>query len=159
MNIRPLRRTLSIGGLCLLVAFASVAQTGKTTHRAGAKRSRTAVTPLSAATISSLAKSTAVPLPWFDDMENGAPGWTSTGFWHLPFKPQLMSVLRPTINPRLVTLPDPAGNLPSANSGNYCWWYGENSTGTFIGSDFDPAAQDSLNGGQSKKENSGTLQP
>lgn len=156
MNTRLLRRTLSIGGLCLLVAFTSVAQKGRSRHPAGAKGARTVLTPLSPATIASIAKATAVTLPWFDDMENGAPGWTSTGFWHLPYRPQQISVLRPTLNPDLVTLPD-AGNLPAPNSGNYCWWYGEDATGTFIGKDFSDSAQTPLNGGESRKANSGNL--
>ncbi len=155
MKIRPLRRTLSIGGLCLLAALASTAQTRRSLREPGAKHDRPAVSGLSAVTIASLSKATAVTLPWFDDMENGASGWTSTGFWHLPYRPQQTSVLSPTINPNLVTLPD-AGNLPSPFSGNYCWWYGQNATGTFIGVGFNPE-QSPKSGGTSDSANSGDL--
>jgi hypothetical protein len=155
MNIRLLRTALLIAGISLFAAHASTAQTQKSRRDAKANQERAAVSGLSAGTIASLAKITAVTLPWFDDMESGAPGWTSTGFWHIPFKPQQISVLSPTINPNLVTLPD-AGNLPSPFSGNYCWWYGENSTGTYIGKGFDPA-QSSNSGGTSDSANSGAL--
>ncbi|HEX7574164.1 MAG TPA: choice-of-anchor J domain-containing protein, partial [Bacteroidota bacterium] len=155
MYIRLLRTTLFIAGICLLAALDSNAQTQRSQRVSKANHDRAAGSGLSAGTIGSLAKVAAVTLPWFDDMENGAPGWTNTGFWHLPYRPQQISVLSPTINPDLVTLPD-AGNLPAPFSGNYCWWYGENSTGTFIGNGFDPK-QASKSGGTSDSSNSGNL--
>jgi hypothetical protein len=154
MNTRLLRRALLIWGICLLAALGSTAQTRRAARIPGAKRAATI--PLSPATIASLANVAVVNVPWFDDMESGAPGWTSTGFWHNQNRPQQISVLSPTINPDLVTLPD-AGSLPAPYSGNFCWWYGEASTGTFIGSDFDPKAQTPLNGGTSAEANSGNL--
>jgi len=155
MNIRLLRTTLCIAGISLLAALASTAQTQRSQRVSRAGQGRSAGSGLSASTIASLANVAAVTLPWFDDMESGAPGWTGTGFWHLPYRPQQISVLTPAINPHLVTLPD-AGNLPSPFSGNYCWWYGENATGTFIGSGFDPT-QSSKSGGTSDSSNSGDL--
>ncbi|HTO94043.1 MAG TPA: IPT/TIG domain-containing protein, partial [Bacteroidota bacterium] len=155
MTPRQLGRMLLVGGLALLAGLPTTAQVRRqrAAHRVHAVTG--AVAPLSATVIASLAKETAVNLPWFDNIESGAPGWTSTGFWHTPYKPQQMSVLSPTINPNLVTLPD-NGSLPAPYSGNYCWWYGENSTGTFIGSDFD-RTQSLLSGGESTKPDSGSL--
>ena len=155
MNIRLLRKALLIAGICLLASGDSAAQTERSQRVSKANHDRSASSGLPAGTIASLSKAAAVTLPWFDDMENGAAGWTSTGFWHLPYRPQQISVLSPAINPDLVTLPD-AGNLPSPSSGNYCWWYGENSTGTFIGNGFNPS-QGSKSGGSSDSANSGNL--
>ena len=61
-----------------------------------------------------------------------------------------------TINPELVHLPDD-GFLPKANSGTKAMWYGESSTGTFIGSDFESISQTSLNGGRSTSLKTGSL--
>ena len=94
-------------------------------------------------------------LPYFDDMENGEGDWTYDGFHHLVENPSDFEVLQPVIFPTLVELPD-NGGLPSAHSGIGCWWYGEEATGTFIGSDFNPD-QDSLSGGTSTGPNSGSL--
>ena len=155
MTPRHLRRMLIVGGLALLFALPSAAQVRRPRGAQRAHGTAAVAAPLSAETIASLAKVAAVNLPWFDDIESGAPGWTKTGYWHTPYKPQQMSVLSPTINPNLVTLPD-NGSLPAPNSGNYCWWYGENSTGTFIGSDFD-RTQSLLSGGESMAPDSGSL--
>ena len=62
-----------------------------------------------------------------------APGWTADGLWHAQSNPQAISVLSPTINPDLVTLPD-AGALPSAFEGSSVAWFGDASSGTFCGS-------------------------
>ena len=93
---------------------------------------------------------------FFDNMESGMNGWTTTGFWHLEFNPGQYFVKYPEINPTLVTLPDD-GSLPDAYSGSYAWWYGESSTGTFIGSDYEPTYQYDDNGGESITPNTGTL--
>jgi hypothetical protein len=95
-------------------------------------------------------------VPWIDSLETpGAPGWTHTGFWHVSFQPQHIEVLNPAINPALVLLPDP-GFLPAAFSGNNAFWYGEDVTGTYIGSDFTQVTQDSLDGGASNGPNTGS---
>ncbi|MBU4406128.1 MAG: IPT/TIG domain-containing protein, partial [Candidatus Altiarchaeota archaeon] len=98
-----------------------------------------------------------------------------TGFWHQETNPELVSIIS-GINPELVSLPD-NGYLPSAYSGSTVWWYGENSTGTFIGSDYhtpicaeynesDPvfnwseynwSCQTAKNGGTSYAANTGNL--
>jgi hypothetical protein len=96
---------------------------------------------------------TAVTLPWSEDFEAGAPGWVTSGFFHVIADPQLHQVMNPTINPGLVTLPD-AGMLPAAHGGNHTLWYGEASTGTFVGADFD-LNQPPLSGGTSQLPNTG----
>ena len=94
-----------------------------------------------------------VTLPWFESFESGAPGWVTSGFFNVIADPQLHQVMNPTIHPNLVTLPD-GGILPSAHGGNHALWYGQVSTGTFIGADFDHN-QPPLSGGTSTAPNSG----
>ncbi|MBN2250568.1 MAG: IPT/TIG domain-containing protein [Candidatus Altiarchaeota archaeon] len=88
-------------------------------------------------------------------MESGAIGWTYTGFWHQKTNPQNTCIIS-DINPALVSLPDD-GCLPSAYSGSTMWWYGEDSTGTFIGASYVNYTQSSKNGGHSVTSNSGDL--
>jgi len=95
-----------------------------------------------------------VALPWTEDFETGAAGWTFSGFFNVVANAQQHEVMSPTIHPNLVTLPD-AGTLPAAHGGNHSLWYGELSTGTFIGADFDHN-QPSLSGGTSTAANSGS---
>jgi hypothetical protein len=69
------------------------------------------------------------------------------------------SVLYPRIDPNLVTLPDSrlgGAPLPTPHSGNHSWWYGQETTGTYIGV-FDPTIQTPKNGGLSVAPNNGTL--
>jgi hypothetical protein len=68
-----------------------------------------------------------------------------TNFWHVVNRPQDIHVLSPDINPNLVTLPD-LGQLPGAHSGENAAWFGQKSTGTFCGSDFQPPTQDAKSG-------------
>ncbi len=94
-----------------------------------------------------------VTLPWSEDFESGGLAWTTSGFFHVIADPQTHSVMNPTIYPNLVTLPD-AGTLPAAHGGNHALWYGEVSTGTFIGANFDHN-QPLLSGGTSVTANTG----
>lgn len=91
-----------------------------------------------------------------EDFETGAPGWTTTGFWHIQDHPETISVKSPDINPNLVTLPDP-GQLPAAYSGTHAAWFGEASTGTFCGSDFNTITQTPKDGCTSTQPYSGEL--
>lgn len=91
---------------------------------------------------------------FFDNMESGTNGWTTTGFWHLETNPENNSISS-ELNPDLVSLPD-NGALPSAYSGSNAWWYGESSNGTFIGT-YDADLQTDKNGGFSSYSNFGTL--
>ncbi len=113
------------------------------------------IPPLNQQLLSHIQSVDTVSIPYFENFEGSENGWTSDGFYHLKENPQTLQVLNPTINPRLVHLPDD-GFLPHPNSGNGLCWYGEDATGTFIGSDFNPD-QDSLSGGTSLAENSGSL--
>lgn len=90
-----------------------------------------------------------------DDFEAGGNAWQTTGFWHRRVDPEKIAVSA-QINPALVTLPD-GGRLPKAFSGRTAYWYGEGSTGTFIGSDYTSVAQLPKNGGRSRQTNSGNL--
>ena len=101
----------------------------------------------------SVSRDARVALPWTEDFETGALGWTTSGFFNVIADPQTHRVMYPTIFPGFVTLPDP-GYLPSAHSGNHTLWYGEASTGTFIGADFNHS-QPPLSGGTSQAANSG----
>lgn len=97
--------------------------------------------------------STVVSLPWNDDLETGAIGWTTSGFFNVINDPQTINVRNPQINPFMVSLPD-EGFLPLAHSGSHALWYGEAATGTFIGADFD-TLQSSHSGGTSTVPNTG----
>ena len=90
-----------------------------------------------------------------DNMEGGLNGWNSTGFWHQATNPENTCIIQ-DINPPLVSLPDD-GCLPTAYSSSTVWWYGESSTGTFIGADYVNYTQTSKNGGHSIAANSGDL--
>lgn len=103
------------------------------------------VTPTAAAVPSSV---------FFDNFDGVDKGWTHSGFWNKVENPQNLAISA-QINPRLVHLPD-NGHLPSAYSDGKCYWYGEASTGTFIGSDFNPL-QDDESGGRSMEPNDGWL--
>jgi hypothetical protein len=156
MNIRLLRTTLFIAALCLLTANASTPQTRRSAARLPRAHAPGIIPGSSPETRASIAGIQAVNVPWFDSLETpGAPGWTHTGFWHISFQPQHIGVLNPAINPTLVLLPD-SGFLPPAYSGNNAFWYGEDVTGTYIGSDYALVTQDSLGGGTSKEPNSGS---
>lgn len=97
-----------------------------------------------------------------DGEERGVQGWETTGLWNRVFRPENIRV-HPDIFPALVTLPvsldevlaGPIG-LPEAFHGNLAWWYGDPSTGTFIG-EFDPTIQSPKGGGTSIEPNSGVL--
>jgi hypothetical protein len=95
-------------------------------------------------------------LPFFSDFESGVTGWTLDGQFNLIQNAQNFSVLSPGINPALVTLPDD-GHLPSAYSGNRMCWFGQTSTGTFIGAGWDTLYQSPLNGGLSAEPQAGSL--
>ncbi len=92
-----------------------------------------------------------------ENFETGAPGWTTTGFWHIQDHPETISVLNPAINPSLVTLPD-SGQLPAAFSGTHVAWFGAADTGTYCDTfaAFNPS-QPAKNGCTSSSPHSGEL--
>ncbi len=91
-----------------------------------------------------------------EGFESGAPGWGLSGFWHIQDHPETVGVVSPAINPTLVTLPD-AGQLPTAFSGSHAAWFGQASTGTFCGADFNTIPQSPKNGCTSTSVESGDL--
>jgi hypothetical protein len=50
-------------------------------------------------------------VPWFDDMESGAPGWETEGLWHM--------------------VTDGVSPYPNSYSPTHSWWYGQDSTGDY----------------------------
>jgi len=106
--------------------------------------------------ISARAATTSSGTALTEDFEAGAPGWTFSGFWHIQDHPETISVLNPDINPAMVTLPD-SGQLPTAFTGTHLAWFGEASTGTYCGSDFQPANQYPKDGCRSAAPHSGDL--
>jgi hypothetical protein len=94
-----------------------------------------------------------VPLPFNENFDSGLGLWSVYGImaWNIPSNPASIHVLNPDIHPNLVILPEPPGEafLPVPWSGNGMAWFGEASTGTFIGSDFNTITQDPLTGGTS----------
>ena len=155
MNIRLLGTTLCIAALCLFTTNASMPQSRRSAARLPRAHAPGAIPGLSPETRTSIAGIQAVTVPWFDSLETGAPGWTKTGFWHISSQPQHIEVLNPAINPSLVLLAD-SGYLPPAYSGSNAFWYGEDVTGTYIGSDFTQVTQSPLGGGTSNGPNSGS---
>jgi len=105
-----------------------------------------------------------VPVPYFEDFEGGAPGWTTLAFthlcqWQLMTNPETIAV-HPSIYGEMVELGDPRpAYLPSAYSGNTCWWYGSPESGTFIGNPFDdsPFPTPVHTGGSSYEAHGGSL--
>ena len=108
---------------------------------------------------------------FFDNMESGAPGWTTVGdnnghsFWNLANNPNTLTVPG-AVNPLLVSYPDSAGRLPAAHSGTHAWWYGDNpnvdpnpktATSTYMGNENSWPVESSGDGGTSNSENSGSL--
>lgn len=116
---------------------------------------------------------------FFDNFESGAPGWTTVGdnqitsyypnghdFWNLVQNPNTISVPN-TVNPGLVSYPDSSGSLPSAYSGTYAWWYGDNpavdtqnpsgASATYMGNQNDWPVETNGNGGTSNGPDSASL--
>lgn len=87
--------------------------------------------------------------------ENGAAGWTTSGFWRVQERPETVRV-SPAVNPLLVTLPD-AGALPAAAEGEDAAWFGEVATGTYCGADFATIRQSPKNGCRSTAPRRGAI--
>ncbi|HEY4643122.1 MAG TPA: IPT/TIG domain-containing protein, partial [Bacteroidota bacterium] len=150
--MKPFSAFCAVGAISLLLVFTAEASEKKSRGREASLNR-----PIPGATHSLSGQSQAVvPIPFFDNFESGAAGWTSDGFFNLIENPQNQRVLSPAISPTLVILPD-AGFLPSAYSTTHAWWFGEVATGTFIGSDFSTLIQDALGGGTSVNPQTGSL--
>lgn len=117
------------------------------TRQPGAERAAPAK-PASASALTSILSA---------DWESGLGGWTAastsgTSAWHVVTDPQDVMVAS-DLNPTSVTLPDSGAHLPAKGGANVVW-FGEDSTGTFIGT---PYTAGSKNGGTSSEEQRGTL--
>ncbi|MFL0804998.1 MAG: S8 family serine peptidase [Agarilytica sp.] len=94
-----------------------------------------------------------------DDFESGVNDWVATGFWN---QVDLVAtdIANSVVDNGNTSLPTgetgPQALLPEPVSGAVSWWYGEVSTGSFIG--VNTSAEDALTGGTSDDENEGTLQ-
>ena len=101
------------------------------------------------------------------DFEAGLGSWvanTTSGLctWHTPDHPENLQVNKGPdarcggsgLNPFCVRLPDPGNHLPAV-SGTHVAWFGEDSTGTFLGSNY--GNQTANNGGSGATVQTGTL--
>jgi cysteine-rich repeat protein len=92
------------------------------------------------------------------DWESGIPAdWTAettsgSCTWHVQNHPENNSVTS-ALNPSSVTLPDSGAHLP-AKGGTHVVWFGEDSTGTYVGT---PFTGGNNNGGSSDVVQAGTL--
>lgn len=89
-----------------------------------------------------------------DDVETNK-SWTLTGFWR---RQQNNASIRNKNFPAYVKLAPndlSSASIPQAFQGQFAFWYGQDTTGSFIGELSLP--QDSLSGGRGVDENSGTL--
>jgi hypothetical protein len=93
--------------------------------------------------------------PLVQGFEDGAPGWSATGQWHVQADPETVSVV-PAIRDELVTLAD-GGSLPAAVAGSHVAWFGQAITGTYCGDDFESVKQTPSDGCTSTAAQSGTL--
>lgn len=95
-----------------------------------------------------------------EDFEAGlGSGWTAANTWgvarwHVVANPEALSV-SPAFNPLAVTLADPGAHLAAAG-GTHVAWFGNDDTGTYVGSDF-PAPVAAGAGGTSAAAQGGTL--
>ena len=93
---------------------------------------------------------------WEDDFETNK-GWVATGFWHRfmnnsniknkAYMPYKFVKLAPGDNSN--------GAVPSAYSGSYAFWYGQDTSGNFLGQF--SATQDTMSGGNGFSSNQGTI--
>ncbi len=81
--------------------------------------------------------------------------WTWEGFWHLQGNASILNSNVTSEYVKLAPNDNSAGYIPSAYAGMYCAWYGQESTGSFIGEA--SAGQSQWSGGTSTSSNMGTL--
>ncbi len=93
-----------------------------------------------------------------ETFEGGLGSWqaqttSGNGTWHVLTNPETIAVA-PELNPFSVTLADSGAHLPAA-FGTHVAWFGNDDTGTYIGSGY--PAQAPKNGGSSSAAQTGTL--
>src|ERR1700694_2003311 len=110
----------------------------------------------------------ALMTPVFSEgFESGLGSWvanTSSGSctWHTPNHPETLHIDKAPaarcsasgLNPYCVRVPDTGAHLPAAG-GTHVAWFGEDSTGTYIGSDY--GTQSANSGGSGGRVQTGTL--
>jgi hypothetical protein len=89
-----------------------------------------------------------------DDFETAASGWTTTGFWNRSTLAGLTNTAYPTYV-ELAPSDLSNGDLPMPVQGQYVFWYGQPSTGNFLGMQVTGDAAGS--GGTGQSANQGTL--
>ncbi|MDZ7742336.1 MAG: carboxypeptidase regulatory-like domain-containing protein [Bacteroidota bacterium] len=90
---------------------------------------------------------------WEENFEEDTD-WKMTGFWHRQVNDEIYNNAYPEYV-KLAPNDNSQGKVSDAYAGQYAAWYGEASTGNFMG---EPVAdQDSLSGGTSMYQNSGSL--
>ena len=82
-------------------------------------------------------------------------GWTWEGFWHLQQNATIMNINVTSQYVMLAPNDNSGGYIPGAYAGNYCAWYGEESTGSFIGTPSED--QEQWSGGTGQASNEGVL--
>jgi hypothetical protein len=87
-----------------------------------------------------------------DDFET-EKAWEYTGFWHRQQNSNILNQAYPQFV-QLAPNDDSQGYIPYAYQGSYCFWYGDEANGNFLG-EYPP--QDSLSGGNGYDDNYGIL--
>jgi hypothetical protein len=90
----------------------------------------------------------------FTDGFESMPAWTFEGFWHVQPNAMIMNSNVTDEYVKLAPNDNTAGYIPNAYSGGNCAWYGEASTGSFIGV---AVQQDPWSGGTSESSNMGSM--
>ncbi len=90
---------------------------------------------------------------WEENFEEDTD-WEMTGFWHRQVNDEIFNNAYPEYV-KIAPNDNSQGRLSDAYAGQYAAWYGETSSGNFMG---EPVAdQDSLSGGTSMDRNSGSM--
>ena len=96
-----------------------------------------------------------VNIVYKEGFETGSVGWMGTGLWHHQAN---SLILNTAFRDGYVVLPtgdDSGGYIPYAKSGQYCYWYGKDSQGNYMGNQ--AAGDGYYSGGTSALPNSGEL--
>lgn len=155
-----MKRYLGISLLLILVLIVTGCGGNKRIVREKTTSSKTVVDPTSNPTVDPQEDPKEDPVSkiiFFDNFESNesVKGWTTTGFWHRQVN---NSTIVNKAVPKYVNLPagdTSGGKIPSAFQGNYCYWYGQITTGNYIGEQ--NVNDKNGSGGKSVKEHSGTL--
>ena len=90
-----------------------------------------------------------------ESFEFASTGWVATGLWHRQVNSTILNTAFRDAYVVLANGDTSSGYIPSANSGQYCYWYGNPSQGNYM--DNQAAGDYQYSGGTSVASNSGTL--